>query len=311
MTQLTDTLSELREIQAEIARVDSLIAQHPNYESLLIDRDSLLKRQSSLEQQFAALADEQMIDVCRYSFIPEESDRYPLLSLTKILSEFQELVTTVFDAVKTGKPKSRARPAAEIVQQSSFDFGYTAAGSLRVALMVPNDRLLLVESDLDRSIDLVFRALKATDAHQITELTPVIGVAAVKKLYQLADDHAKYALSADIQWRRKGEVRNRVTVQPPQFEHLRSEINKKSEKRVETITLNGRLVGLDVELGTFHMTFPEGEDISGRLSESYSGGKPAQVPGNYSAKMQKETVIHYSTQEDVETYLLLELGRPK
>jgi hypothetical protein len=311
MTQLSDTLNELRELHAEIARVDDLIAKHPQYESLLVDRDSLLKRQRTLEHIFDALTDEQMIDVCRYSFVPEESDRYPLLSLTKILTEFQELFTAVFDAVKTGKPKVRAKSSADIVQQSSFDFGYTAAGSLRVALMVPNERLLAVETELDRSIELVFQAMKAKEAREITELTPVIGIAAVKKLYELADDHAKYALSADIQWRRRGEIRRRVTIQPPQFEQLRAEINKKTEKKIETIRLHGRLVGLDVEVGTFHMTFPEAEDISGRLAESYTGGKPAEVPGNYAATIRKESVIYYSTQEDIETYFLVELTRPK
>ena len=39
MTKLATTLSELREVQAEIARVDELIAQHPNYHSLLLDRE--------------------------------------------------------------------------------------------------------------------------------------------------------------------------------------------------------------------------------------------------------------------------------
>jgi len=309
MTKLASTLSELREIQAEISRVDQLIAQHPDYPSLLLDRDSLLKRQSGLEAMFAELSDKEMIDVCRYKFIPEQSDRYPLLSLTKILTEFQELVTTVFDAVKSGKPKNRARASADIVQQSSFDFGYAAAGSLRIALMVPNERLLLVESELDRSIDLVFSAMQASDASQITELTPVIGIAAVKKLYQLADDHAKYSLSADIEWQRKGEVRKRVTVQPPQFERLRAELNKKSEKKTEPVTVRGRLVGIDVELGTFHMTFPEGEDISGKLGPDYSGGKPAEVPGNYTAKLTKETVVYYSTQEDIETFFLRDLSK--
>ena len=37
------------------------------------------------------------------------------------------------------------------------------------------------------------------------------------------------------------------------------------------------------------MTFPEGDDITGKLGELYSDGKPAQVPGNYRARMTKET----------------------
>lgn len=307
MTQLVSTLTELREIQGEIARVDGLIALHPEYESLLVDRDSLVKRQNGLEKLFALLTDEQMVDVCRYSFIPDQSDRYPLLSLTRILTEFQELVTTVFDAVKTGKPKTRARPTAEIAQQSAFDFGYAAAGSLRVALMVPNERLLLIESDLDRSIELVFQAMEAKDANAIGKLSSIIGIAAVKKLYELADDHAKYGLSADIQWQRKGEIRRRVVVQPPEFEQLRARLNEKSEKTIEPLELTGRLVGIDVDLGTFHLTFPEGEDIKGRLTQEFREAEPSEVPGNYVAEMIKTTVIHYSTQEDKVTHELVRL----
>jgi hypothetical protein len=167
--------------------------------------------------------------------------------------------------------------------------------------MVPNERLLLVESDLDRSIDLVFQAMQAKDAKQISDLIPVIGIAAVKKLYQLADDHSKYALSADIEWQRKGDTKKRVVVQPPEFDHLRAEISKKSEKTSETITLSGRLVGLDVEA--------EGEEISGKLAPAFSGADPARIPGNYIAMLTKETVIYYSTQEDKVTYQLGELRR--
>lgn len=307
MTRFVATLTELRNIEAEIARVDDLITRHPEYESLLLDRDSLIKQQSSLERIFSSLADEEMVDVCRYRFIPEQSDRYPLLSLTKILTVFQELVTNVFDAVKTGKPKARAKHSAEITQQSSFDFGYAAAGSLRIALLIPNERLMLVESDLDRSIELVFQAMQAKDSSEISHLTALIGIASVKKLYQLADDHSKYALSADIEWTRRGEIRNRVIVQPLEFDRLRAEINKKSERTTDALILKGRLVGLDVEDGTFHMTFPEGEEISGKLATSYTGGRPASVPGNYTAVMTKETVIFYSTQEDKVSYYLSEL----
>lgn len=309
MTELSSTIIELRELEAEIARVDDLIAQHPQYESLSVDRASLVKRQSNLESVFDRLTDAQLIDVCRYSFVPDRSDRYPLLSLTKILTEFQELVTTAFDAVKTGKPKVRARASAELQQQSSFDFGYVAAGSLRVALMIPNDRLLTIESDLDRAVDLVFQTMQAQQSNQIAELSSVIGIASIKKLYELAEEHVSYGLSAAIEWRRKGEVRKAVIVQPPEFERLCERIRERSEETIEPLRLVGRLVGLDVELGTFHMTFPEAEDISGRLAAGFSGGKPSEVPGHYKAELLKKTVIYYSTRQDKVTYELTELLR--
>jgi hypothetical protein len=229
------------------------------------------------------------------------------LGLSKILAEFQQLVTTVFDAIKTNKPKTRARIAPDLVQMSSFDFGYVAPGSLEVVLTVPNERLLLVESDLDRAVSTVFQLMKSTDSREIGKLAATVGIASIKKLYELAEHHYKYAFSADIVWKRKTEERDEILVQPLEFQKLCARLDEKSDETNEPVSVRGRLVGLDVELGTFHMTFPEGEDIKGKLGEAFRGGRISEVPGNYTADMIKTTVIYYSTREDKVSYELVEL----
>src|SRR5262249_8454239 len=226
-------------------------------------------RQEQLEKTFWQTAATQQLDVCRYRLIPEAGESYPILGLSKILAQFQQLVTTVFDAIKTKKPKARARIAPELVQLSSFEFGYVAPGSLEVVLTIPNDRLLLIESDLDQAMNTVFKMMKVSDAAEVGRLAEIVGVASIKKLYELSEDHFRYALSADIKWKRDTEIRGEILVQPAEFEALCARLAEKSEQTQEPITITGRLVGLDVELGTFHMTFPVGEDIKGRLAEMF------------------------------------------
>jgi hypothetical protein len=187
------------------------------------------------------------------------------------------------------------------------NFGYVAPGSLQVVLTVPNERLLLVESDLDEAVETVFRMMKSADAHDVGAFAEKVGIASVKKLYELAEDHYRYALSADIQWKRKDQVRGEVLVQPAEFERLCTRLDEKSDQSREAISVKGRLVGLDVELRTFHMTFPEGEDIRGRLANAFREGKVSEVPGNYIADIVKTTVVYYSTREDKVTYELAEL----
>jgi len=307
MNVLLDLREKLQDTHATMAHLRRAIAASPDDEGLALMAESLAHRQEVLQANFSEAANSNQLDVCKYRLIPETGEAYPILGLSKILGEFQELVTTVFDAIKTRKPKTRARIAPELVQLSSFDFGYVVPGSLEIVLTVPNDRLLLVESDLDQAVNTVFRLLKSDDSREIGELASQVGVASIKKLYELAEDHYKYALSADITWARAAEKRGEILVQPSEFERLCGRLAEKSDETSEPISVRGRLVGLDVELGTFHMTFPEGEDIRGRLAGAFQEGRPSEVPGNYVADMIKTTVIYYSTREDRVTYELIEL----
>jgi len=309
MNSILDLREKLQDTHAAMAQLRNAISANPTDEGLVLMAESLVRRQEQLEEAFSQAAATQQLDICRYRLIPEAGENYPILGLTKILAEFQQLVTTVFDAIKTKKPKARARIAPELVQLSSFEFGFVAPGSLEVVLTIPNDRLLLIESDLDQAISTVFRMMKAADASEVGHLAEIVGVASVKKLYELCEDHFRYAFSADIKWKRNNEIRGEILVQPPEFEALCSRLDEKSEQTQEPVTVTGRLVGLDVELGSFHMTFPEGEDIKGRLGEAFRGDRPSQVPGNYVADMIKTTVIYYSTREDRVNYELIELRR--
>lgn len=149
----------------------------------------------------------------------------------------------------------------------------------------------------------------APSSHDIGNLAGRVGIASIKKLYELAEDHYKYAMSADIVWKRDADIRAEILVQPPEFEKLCARLAERSEESTEDLTVDGRLVGINVETGTFHLTVPEGEDIKGRLGGGFKDGNPSEVPGNYISALVKTTVIYYSTKEDKVTYELVELRR--
>jgi hypothetical protein len=174
-------------------------------------------------------------------------------------------------------------------------------------MTIPNERLLLIDSDMDQAMTAVFSLMKAPSPLAISELASGVGVASIKKLYELADEHKKYALSADVAWRRNDEIRNRVIAQAPEFEELCAFISEKSEETSEPLTLVGRLAGMDVDVGTFHMTFPDGEDISGHLAPGFRSADGFQIPGNYTAHLLKKTIIYYSTRQDKVVHELVNL----
>jgi hypothetical protein len=98
-----------------------------------------------------------------------------------------------------------------------------------------------------------------------------------------------------------------VILQAPEFEELCAFISEKSDEISEPLTLGGRLAGMDIDVGTFHMTFPEGEDISGRLATGFSSAAGFQIPGNYTAHLTKKTIVYYSTRQDRVVYELVSL----
>jgi hypothetical protein len=162
-----------------LERLERDIIKDPRDWSLAITAQSLRQRQIDLEREFASLANINLLDVCDYRLVPPESGEYPIVSVAKTLASFQELVTTVFDAFKTA-PKLRARFTADIVAASTLNFGYAYPGSLGFVLTMPNDRLLLGESELDRAFEAIFEMAKAQRPAELAAYVARVGVASIR-----------------------------------------------------------------------------------------------------------------------------------
>lgn len=307
MSEFLDLRNLLQDTTATLERLEREIAKAPADWALVLTAESLRQRQTDLEKEFAALANINLLDVCDYRLIPPGNGEYSITSVTKTLSAFQDLVTTIFDAFKTA-PKIRARVSADIVAASTMSFGYSYAGSLGFVLTMPNDRLLIAESELDRAIQTIFEMAKAERPEQLLAYVARVGVAGIRRLYAWSHSHAEYGLSADIRWRRQETDRARVVVQNQELTRLTEIIDKASEEEIEQVRLDGTLEGGDQQTRRFHMSFPEAEDVMGQMGEAFAIAPEALVLGRrYRAELVKRTVISLSTDEQATHWELMSL----
>lgn len=259
-----------------------------------------------MEKEFGAAANLDMQDVCDYRLIPD-ADNYSVMAITKSLATFQDLVTTIFDAFKTS-PKLRARISADAVAQSTLNFGYAYPGSLGFVLTMPNDRLLIGESELDKAFQTIFVMTKAQRPAEVASYVSQVGVAGIRRLFSWAKANVDYGLSTDIHWRRENEDRAHVMVQKEEMARLKALIDQASEEKSERVELEGELIGLDVgPSNSFRLRVPDAEDVVGRMSETFARSAVYEIHGRYRAWLIKRSKIHYSIDKEDEWWELVRL----
>ncbi|MBI3621705.1 MAG: hypothetical protein HY208_05900 [Nitrospirae bacterium] len=304
MDTLLDIIEKLQSTEEALFRLENVTQRDPLDKTLLLELKSLKKRQQHLEGIFSELAHKSYLDVCTYRLFDDNGRRPKIASLTRALTDFQSLFTSVFNAVKRG-PKTRDRISAEIAEQSAFAFGYTFVGSVGFALTIPNDRLMFGETELDKTMSVIFSLAKAENSESIVSIAQEIGIAPIRSLHQWAQDHVESALNAEIKWRRHEEVRAKLIIQIPELEHLQQTIDRTSEEEITIITVSGRLVGADVKNRTFHMTFEGAEDIRGYMDQAFPAQELLNLPKYYTASIRKITKTYYSTgQVETQHYLV-------
>lgn len=303
MDALLEITEKLQDTQAAIRTLEQTIAQEPAPPAVIATANTLRKRQRDLEAQFAQATADQFLDVCSYRLFPDqkEHDRPTLAALTRTLYDFQVLVTQVYAAIKRETPKPTGHVTADEAAATQFGFAYTFSGSVGVVLTLPNERLLLGETDLDRAIKTVFEMAKVRTSEQVQEYAKRLGAGPIRVLYKWVSDQVVSGLSSQIEWRRNQEVRTGVIAQWPELESLKQAIEATSEEEVTPIKRTGYLVGADFKARSFHMTFETGPDIRGKMSE---GIKEITWPRIYTAHLTKTTKIYYSSDRPVEFYYL-------
>ncbi|HEC65975.1 MAG TPA: hypothetical protein ENI23_11840 [bacterium] len=311
MTALLEIIEKLQETHKTITNLEAYMAKHPKDETLIITTESLYSRQRDLEKAFAEISDKEHLDVCSYRLIAEDRDRFSISALSSTLHEFQSMVTDVYEAYRTG-PKIKAVRSPKIVQESSFDFAYAYPGSLGFVLTVPRERLLgeIFLTTIEKAIDSIFKVVKAKNNEEIHRLAEQIGIASIRSIHKWANSHSQYGVSADIQWKRKQRIRNKLFVETTELEHLGKMIETTSkEKHKEMDIPHAKLVGLDIDLKTFHIKRPDAKDIKGKISDSFNFGKSYTITCYYSVKLIRKTKIHYAYEKEDEVWELLSLEK--
>ncbi len=310
MSKLSELQEKLLETNAAMAELDKAIAKDQKSKALAVMAKSLGKRYQKLETEFTDEVDSLGIDVCSYRLFGEE-EQPTLKGFSNVLGDFQNLVTIVYDSIKTAVPKIRAKISADIAAETEFRFGYTYPGSLGIVLTIPNERRLLGESFLDESLKIIAEMAKLHESPEVLEYAKKLGPASIRALYRWAYDHAESGLGVEIEWRRQRIIHTHMFAQKPDFQRLHQIISATSDEQTCEETVSADLVGIDVAKNTFHLELDTGEDIKGSLSdimaETIDEKHPAKLPKRYKAKYRKIRRILYSTDEEKTSYHLLSL----
>lgn len=310
MSRIAEIQHKLLETNVALAELEKAIAVDRGSSALAAMFKSVQKRYRDLETDFEHEVDALGEDVCSYRVFRDGA--VPTLKgLSSVLGDFQSLVSTVYDAVKSQVPKMRARISVEIASATEFRFAYTYPGSVGVVLTLPNERRLLGESALDESIQAIANMAKVERPSDVLQYAQRFGPATVRALYRWAYDHAESGLGVDIEWRRQQVVRTHLLTQRPEFEKLHHTISITSEETVSEETLVGSLVGADVERQSFHLRLENGDDIRGRLAVALNKEQTIELPKRYRARLVRTHKISYSTEEELDSYQLTGLEAPE
>lgn len=305
MSRLAELQRDLQDASAAVSHAERTLASHPNIPSVAATLRTILHRRASLEEQFFAAADELGLDVCGYR-IELEGGSASISGMTAVLSTFQKVFTTVYNALELG-PKKTTKVSAEVVGATSFGFAYTYPGSVGVMMTLANDRVLF-ESKLDDAMKKTFELLHASEPEQIQALTDVVGLPAVRLAHTWAEENIKAGFGADITWQRDDIVKQELRVQRLEIAHLESVIRNMKAK--EEVIVVGELFHLDLHEHTFRMQLRD-KVIQGTFDKAISSTNPAQLPKTYQATMNiSQKIVLDETGEEQVDYFLLRLDIP-
>jgi hypothetical protein len=306
MSALFEIIEKIQDTEAALAMAERAVARNPRSETLAITAKSIQKRRENLEGEFSEIVKHQKLDVCSYRIFSETQDNIKIASLANALHDFQSLFTTVFDALKNG-PKDRARVDAATAAYSAFDFGYCFSGSAGIVMTMPQEMVLIGDSDLDRTITEIFEMAKATKPEQLKSHAKRLGLASVRKVYQWVTDHLQAGAGADIQWKKNNDLSQRIFIQVPQLEALQKSILDTSEETEIPIEVSGELVGFDSNSHWFHFKTEDGVVMKGGTSPKIGTIHTLEVPKRYTISALVKRKVHYATEQEDVSYFLLEV----
>ncbi len=305
MSRLIEVQTQLLETNTAISEVEASIGSNADSIALQAAAASILKRQKELEVEFLDIVNSRGEDVCSYRLLTERP-KASLNTLTNSLNTFQKLFSIVYEAIKKGR-RDKYSLSAESATTTSFDFGYTFAGSIGVVLTIPNERLILMDSDLDKTIQMISNMANCVSADDVLEFAQGLGTAPIESMSKWACSHADFAVGARITWHRGSELRSSLLVDLPSFERIRDIIAETSESEEEELVVEGLLVGADISSGSFHIQLSDESDLRGKFSDAISRSHTVELPRRYRARLRKTTVTIFSTNKQHIEYFLLEL----
>jgi hypothetical protein len=310
MTAIVDLIQQLQDTDVVSAQMQRALAGSPNDAISLLNANAIRKRRSDLERRLSNELRTTQSDLVQYHVERASDDRYPVLAVARAISGFQELVTSVFDAIRT-MPKQRYRPAPESIALSTLDFAMALpTGSVVISLSVENERLLAIKSDLDRTFDEVFSLLHSAGSDDLRGVAASIGIASIAKAHDWAESSSAYGLNTRITVKKDQNSEISFSLTGEDALKLKEAIEEKSDKKYDPCAAVGELVGIDVDRPKtyFHIKTRDGENIEGKLADTFPVDQEWAVHITYAANLIKVTTVRYATGEEKVDWLLANLS---
>jgi hypothetical protein len=120
--------------------------------------------------------------------------------------------------------------------------------------------------------------------------------------------HVASGTGAEIKWLREQEEIAAAVFPAEQLAGLALVIQKTTDEVEEMFDLVGDLVGADIHKHTFHLVFPEAEEVRGTMASTIGSDYTVELPHRYRATIRKTRSISYATDEETVKYHLLTLA---
>ena len=306
MIRLSDLLEGLHEADDVAAELRQLREIAPGDPTVPVNLDAVLRRRSDLEAQLRDLLSWQQLDLLRYRVEQFDGSDAPAADVARSIVLFQALLTAAFDAVRTS-PKRQYQPSPENRRLSSLRFALAPGAGRPVHLVIPNDGLLAIDSELDRTLDLVFELFAARAKTLIRSIAARIGIASVSAARAWADHAVQRGLTTTIDWRRRNGVPQTAAFTHTEALLFRTAIDEVADGSVEAHSVQCELLAIDEMARTFRLARFGGAVIAGDLDDGFPREGRWTIRRGYAADLLRAERIHYGTGEETVHWSLRDL----
>jgi hypothetical protein len=186
-------------------------------------------------------------------------------------------------------------------------------GSVFVSMSIENERLIALRSDLDVTFERVRQILTTREPGELRDLAAHVGIASIAKAHDWAANAAQFGFDTKIAIvKDPGACPLQFKVSKSEALTLKEVIEEKSDQRIDPLDVVGELVGIDVQRPNtyFHIRTPEGNDLRGKLADTFQIDQEWAVHIVYEARIFQITTVKYATGEDIVDLVLAELRIP-
>jgi hypothetical protein len=302
MSQLGNILLDLRDSDATLADLAALANLEPVDPVIDLNREAIERRRHDLERDLHDLLKRQQLDLLRYKVARSGGGPCPASGLARSIWCLQELITSVFDAVRSREGESR-----ENAELTALMFASAERGSVVVSLSIPNERLLLVQSDLDVSLQLIFDFLQIRTSGGLRGIAQRVGFKSTAALYLWAETFMEYGLEVSLHWQKTAEWARAASLSLNEALVLKTTIEATYDDLAEAIELDCQLINLDTRNGNFLVETTDGRQITGRLGDEFPRTSGPVLSGLYRATLMRVVRQSYASGEQSAAWILRKL----